>query len=466
MSQFVYTLIGFHWVAYTAVEFGHLPVPLGVLALLGFAAIAHLYLPIAGTLEFFLNRLWPAQTIVRLFRFVILISLGENIFPTIFPWNHGYPWLYVNMPIYQWADVIGMQGLSTLVLLFNLFFFSAFHAYRQKLSSKIWARPLILFGAIFSILNLTGYWKALPYRNTDSELKVLIVQANIGNFEKYLAERVADVRGPIVEKYLALTETALKDAGKPDLVMWPETAFPDYFDEPYIYRGYQAQVLNFFKDRDITLLSGGYSQNLETRRVYNGLFLFDPPGLSRQSYRKTILLAFGEYFPGAKYFPFLKKLVPAISDFDSGSGATVFNMNLTPAEKVSFGLQICYEGLFPWFSNELSQKGAQLLTNVTNDSWYGVHYQPWQHMYMTLSRAIETRRPLIRSTNTGISTAILADGSILQQSPLAQEWFGHYKVKYLKNPPHTIFERFGFLLTYLYILLLALTILKTNYAKK
>ena len=105
------------------------------------------------------------------------------------------------------------------------------------------------------------------------------------------------------------------------------------------------------------------------------------------------------------------------------------------------GPQVCYESLFPDFSKGLSDIGAQFIVNATNDSWYGTWQEPYQHLYMTLARAVEFRRPVVRVTNTGISTVALASGKVLQQSPLDREWSGLYTVPYQKNPASTFYQR-------------------------
>ena len=109
------------------------------------------------------------------------------------------------------------------------------------------------------------------------------------------------------------------------------------------------------------------------------------------------------------------------------------------------GPQICYESLFPGFSKALSDLGAQFIVNATNDSWYGSWQEPYQHMYMTLARGIEFRRPVLRVTNTGISAVVLASGEILERSPLHQEWAGLYNVPYLKKPLSTFYQRWFWL---------------------
>ena len=160
-------------------------------------------------------------------------------------------------------------------------------------------------------------------------------------------------------------------------------------------------------------------------------------------YHKTVLLAFGEYVPVLDHFPGLKRrfqqLFPTIGDYGREPGQPCLE-----AGAYKLGAQICYEGLFDRFSRDLANRGAQIIVNLTNDSWYGTWEQPYQHLYMTLARAIEVRRPMVRSTNTGFSTVILANGQVLETSPLHQEWFHLYEVPYLANPPQTIFSGWGY----------------------
>ena len=93
----------------------------------------------------------------------------------------------------------------------------------------------------------------------------------------------------------------------------------------------------------------------------------------------------------------------------------------------------------------MAQKQAQVLVNITNDSWYGSWQEPYQHLTMSLARAIEIRRPLIRSTNTGYSSLIHADGTVGKISPLNKRWFNLYKIPYYSQPPKTLFMTWGLL---------------------
>jgi len=176
--------------------------------------------------------------------------------------------------------------------------------------------------------------------------------------------------------------------------------------------------------------------------------------MTNSQYNKTLLLAFGEHIPFAEHFPFLKTWFKEVADFARGRGPSILNQG-----DIRLGAQICYESLFPTFSKSLADKGAHLIVNVTNDSWYGKSSEPYQHMYMTLARAIEFRRPLIRATNTGFTTAITAKGEIMTRSPLYVEWHHLYRVPYLEDPPVTFFQVYGIYLVpaLLWLLLIVAT---------
>jgi apolipoprotein N-acyltransferase len=189
-------------------------------------------------------------------------------------------------------------------------------------------------------------------------------------------------------------------------------------------------------------VTGAYGVDAKTNLVTNSLFLLDNNGELREPhYSKTILLAFGEYIPGAETFPFILKFMPQIGKFARGPGPTMlFEWN-----GFKMGPQVCYESLFPKFSRDLAKLGAQFIVNATNDSWYGAWQEPYQHMYMTLARGVEFRRPVLRATNTGISTVALASGEVLEMSPINASWYKLYEVPYRKNPQPTFYQNWFWL---------------------
>ncbi len=372
----------------------------------------------------------------------------------IFPWHLGYPWIWIGLPGAQFSDVIGFDGLYYFTILVNALIAWAWLAGWSPRSRerKPWALITSAL-AIFLLLNLAGLGRKNSWRQTDSTAKILAVQGNIGNFEKLQAELQRNFGTPVVQKYLELSRKGLSEKPETQLILWPETAFPDVLDSHYSSLTLHSLTRGFVQEVKTPLLTGGYSRDLRQNAVYNALFYMNAAGFQPEpTYRKSILLVFGETFPFAEYLPYMEKLFPNQGSFGRGAGPQVMNVELSsmgsPSGSLRVGPQICYEGLYSWHSAELAKKGAQVFVNVTNDSWFGWPFEPNQHLYMTLARAIEFRRPLMRSTNTGITTAITAAGDVLEKSPVGVEWTGLYEIPYMSNPPHTLYEKFGFAWTW------------------
>ena len=462
LTQFILNLIGFHWIAYTAIEFGHFPIIGGLLSLVGFASIAHLYYPVGGVIAYWLAKRFNLGATSQLIASGLAFGLCELCFSSIFPWHLGYPWLWAGFPGAQFADVIGFEGLNLLTITCNVLMTLAvmtglFRAPKER-AWKFVAATL----AIIALTNLAGLGRAEPWRKTDRELKVLAVQGNIGNFDKYMAELHSAFGIPIVQKYLSLTREGLALHPDAQLIIWPETAFPGYLDQPSMGGMLQSQVRNLLLEKRVPLLSGAYSRrNPTSQDTYNGVFFLNADGFQPvQPYHKTILLVFGETFPFSDYIPYMDKFFPEQGSFAKGSGPTVWPLMIDTKLKTyaKLGPMICYEGLYPWFAAQMSKKGAEIFVNVTNDSWFWKPFEPNQHMYMTMARAIEFRRPLVRATNTGITSAMTAAGDFLQKSPIGLEWTDELKVPYIADPPHTFYERLDAAWAWILILGLVLTL--------
>lgn len=411
-----------------------------MLALLLFSAFIHLYIPVATALAWWLRKRHKQTLGTSLIAVAILHSLFERMWPTsIFPWNLGYPLLSGGFSLAQWADVIGFAGLSTMLLLVNAWVAWIWNS-RSNIRWVRWNCFVILI--IFAALSMGAQFRARPWSETDGQLNALVVQANIGNREKIRAEKGNAFQREITDRFISLSEKGLHAAPETELIVWPETAFPGYLDGIYARLGPQSHFKQALKALGHPLLTGAYS--MESKSSFNALFLIDSGGeLLSPPYRKTVLLAFGEYLPFSGKFPILREWLPFAANFARGQGPMVFSLPRAEKKPLLLGGQICYEGLFKSLTRGLAKKGARILVNVTNDSWFGDISEPWQHLYMTFAQAIETRRPLLRVTNTGISSAIMADGSIVDRSPLREEWTGLFKIEFLENPPQTLYVTVG-----------------------
>lgn len=456
LTGFVLTLIGFNWVAHTAQEFGHFPWPVAVLVLLIFAALANIHVAFAGAIWMFIHRYFRFKKALQLMSLPVIMALANAHMQFIFHWNYAYSFLWVKWPIYQMAEVIGFQGISSLIMVLNLLFLLA----ALETSKNLKLKKFTLALCCFLFLNLLGWTleKSLP--ENDSQIKIAIVQANIGNLEKQAAEKGALYRDSILATYAQLTKKINEEHADLDFIVWPETAFPSA-----VYPGgqgdfYVDQLKKLIHEIGTPLITGGYGYNVQENQYTNSLFILNADGeFTNQHYVKTHLLAFGEYIPLAKTFPKLKEWIPA-GDFLAGQGPSTLQLG-----SLTLGPQICYEGLYPSFSVDLANQGAQIILNVTNDSWFGLWQEPFQHMIMTFARGIELRRPVIRSTNTGISSVGLANGQLLQKSPLHKEWVGVYKVPYLSQPGKTIYQMFPWLMDLFFVGLLIAIILRGHFER-
>jgi apolipoprotein N-acyltransferase len=437
-AQFTLTLIGFHWIAYVAHVFGYMPWPLAILTLLIFAALMHLYIPLALCAAWALAKKLQLSQGAALLAMAATLSLFEQHWPSIFEWNMGYPLLWTGSALTQWSDVVGFLGLSFSVYLINAWASWLF----LKKNLRLAMGTGLTLGLTLAALHWAGRERQKTWSQPESELKTLIVQANIGNAEKIQAEQGVGAQQFIADEFFALTHQGLAAHPETELVVWPESAFPDLLNSYALTRRYSSQFQAFARSIQKPILTGAFSKDAPGKAFrddYNAVFLFDELGEnSGDPYHKTRLLIFGEYIPFGRDFPWLAKLNPGGIGWGRGTGPTSLEFG-----DIGLGIQICYESLDPQFSSALVAKGAEILVNVTNDSWFGPSFEPHQHLYMTFARALETRRPLIRSTNTGISSVILADGTVLKKSPLFEKWYGLFSVKFQKNPPLTFYSRFG-----------------------
>ncbi len=450
ISQFVFNMVGFHWIYHTAAEFGHLPFIPSAIALIGFASFESLDLPIAGLLVALLKKKYSFKPLHEVLLCALSFFIVQGLYPTIFPWSLAYPWYWANWTAVQWADVVGFEGLSLFTLISQVLFWKIWQLRKDR---RMVARYGVFFLCVFSALNITGRQRGLALEekiasSDGKELKFLMVQANIGNLEKAYAEKGLQYQDHIVKEYLNLAREGLQKYPESELVVFPETALPVSLNNEVRRIPEAALVRDFVRETARPLITGAYADSIPDGNPFNSVFLFGPQADLLGYYNKTHLLAFGEYIPGGDLFPILYDWMPFISHFGRGPGPSTLTWN-----DLRFGIQICYEGLYPKFSRGLSEKGSDIFFNVTNDSWFGKSFEPQQHMIMTAARSIEFRRPMIRATNTGISTAITQTGKLLTQSPLHEKWYEMLKIKLEKDPEPTLYARFPYVVFFLAVLL-------------
>ena len=199
-------------------------------------------------------------------------------------------------------------------------------------------------------------------------------------------------------------------------------------------------------------------------QYYNSAYLIIPEEKTMGKYDKTHLVPFGEYVPFKKWLPFLGKIVAQVGNFREGEvGKTL------PWRGQQLGVQICYEIIFPGLARAMTKNKASILVNITNDAWFGKTSGPYQHFSMTVFRAVENRRSLARSANTGISGFIDPAGRILASTDLMQAAVSTQMVPMLSE--RSIYTQIGDIFARVCLALVLLTMLikivkwKTNRKK-
>jgi apolipoprotein N-acyltransferase len=238
----------------------------------------------------------------------------------------------------------------------------------------------------------------------------------------------------------------------PGVIVWPETAMPFYFqDADQRHR----EIIRISKKTGNWLLFGGPGYRMNDSGVIsysNSAFLLSPAGEYTGRYDKVHLVPYGEYVPLRKLFPFISKLVVGVGDFQAGKG--FFPLSL---EKHKVGVLICYEGIFPESGRAYKKLGANLLVNITNDAWFGNTSAPYQHLSMTVFRAVENRLFLIRAANTGISAIIDPTGRITDHTAIFERTSLSGSVKFLDEK--TFYTLYGDIFVYTCIISLPFIIL-------
>jgi apolipoprotein N-acyltransferase len=176
-------------------------------------------------------------------------------------------------------------------------------------------------------------------------------------------------------------------------------------------------------------------------REYNSALVVDPAG-ELGVYHKYILLPFGEYLPVVGDWDWMRKKFPRIAQFGVGGTPRVLDIPLAGGTTVKAAPIICYEALFADHAIAGIGAGGEVLVNLTNDAWFGSVAEKKLHLAMSALRSVETRRPQLRATNTGISALILPDGEIVNPGPVDAEASLVYQVPLVDLPP-TLIMRLG-----------------------
>lgn len=400
-----------YWLNIVFTRYGHLPwsVSMPVYLLLVFwlamfyglsTSIARLGEDVGIKAAFTLPVAWVAFDFIRSFLFsgFAWAMLGHSQFRTL--------------PLIQIADLGGVYGITLLIVLANVVLYRALRA----VSGAGVRYPVKSALTLLALLIATLFYGFSQLQNNDANaskkpMRVALIQGNIPQDVKWSPE----FREKTVDTYERLTREAVK--GGVDLIVWPESAVPFFFqDEPL-----QAErIRGLARETGAYLLLGSPAHELRNGRntFLNSAFMLSPSGETTGRADKMHLVPFGEYVPLGNVLTFINKIVVGIGDFAPGEKAVLLDAGGT-----KLGTQVCYEVIFPELARQYVRAGARVLVAITNDAWFGRSSAPYQHLSISVFRAIETRTPLIRAANTGITAIVDKNGHISTMTGLFVEGY-------------------------------------------
>ena len=306
----------------------------------------------------------------------------------------GFPWNPLCLPLtghpslLQPASLLGMHGLSALVIFAMLGLVVQLKERRFRCG---WAAVL---AAMAAWSGLTLHWE-----DRGEPARVAVIQLDLDERKRYFEGD--DLDG--LRQAARFTESLLLQ--DPALVLWPESVFIHAWEEG---KAGKSEAIRL--SRMVPLLIN--ANWFENGRVYNSALLLQNGSITGR-YAKRQLVPFGEYLPFRPLVEILglKVISRSMSDFSRGTTPGVL------AQPVPLGIALCYEIVFPHLIRPEVRGGARLLAVLTNDAWYGFSGAPEQHFRQALLRAVEFHRPLARAALTGISGFVDAHGRVIESLP-------------------------------------------------
>ncbi|VFP79824.1 apolipoprotein N-acyltransferase [Candidatus Erwinia haradaeae] len=416
---------GMHWLYFSLKMFSGLSSIVNILIIFVLTAYLALYPLLFSTL---LNILSTQNLFLRLIILSpVLWQITEflrSIVMTGLPWlQFGYT--QINGPLKGIAPLMGEEAITFfLVILSGLLVYAV--RYRQILSIV----SVIIIIVLCWSLSFITWFVAVPERTVD----VTLVQGNMPPLLKWDLNDLTNT----LNTYIRLSAPYV---GKTSIIIWPESAIPDLEANQQLFLKYQDKQ---FRNSGTALITGIIDSRIKNNfyHTYNAIIVIGNVKpyhyLSKNRYQKSHLVPFGEYIPCISCLRYLISFFHfPESTFSCGKylqpQLDVLGYYLTPA--------LCYEVAFKQRMRDNFRQETDFLLTMSNDAWFGDSIGPWQHLQMAQMRALELGRPLLNSTNNGITTIINANGEITNIIPQFQS--NALRAKVTPTTGLTPYARFG-----------------------
>jgi apolipoprotein N-acyltransferase len=391
-----------------------------------------------------------------------LLKLADHLFPVkgyilqIFIWLAyeflrtkgflGYSYGVIGYSQYNFlsligiSDITGVAGVTFIVIYPSIIIGNALKNGIKEFRAnyRIWIKPSGIWLILFSLFITYGYFSKVDYSDSP-RWRTALIQHNINSWRSGI-----EVFEEALDKLIYLSEKAQEE--NPDTIIWSETSFVPSINYYMKTRSDRRRVeliqkLYDYMDRSqVPLILGNNDLivNGKTSVNYNSVFQYEN-GQLVDKYYKTHLVPFTEHFPYENILPGLYNYILSlhVDFYGKGDEYTVFDQN-----GIKLGPLICFEDTFGYLSREFVLQGADVLLNLTNDSWSSEYACNIQHMAIAVFRTVENRRSMVRSTTGGYTTVIDPNGRrIGELEPFTDSYLVTDTPVYNKRT--TIFTKFG-----------------------
>ncbi|SVA28649.1 uncharacterized protein METZ01_LOCUS81503 [marine metagenome] len=383
-------VLGLYWLYISIHTVSGGPIWLAILLIVILSVFMALYYALAGYLISISYTKFQSQSLTLLIiapSIWVLIEWFRGWFLSGFPWfSVGYS--QTNTYLSNWAPIGGIYMVSWICgicagLLALIYLGKGQHSYKA-------AAALITIITVSLLLGMFSWTQS-----TGEKFTVSLVQGGIQQERKWLPGEFS--------KTLDLYKSSLITSNKSDLVVWPEVAIPSIASN---VESYLDDLKKVVKENQIQMLLFGILTSDKTSgEIRNSMMAI---GSSDVVYHKRHLLPFGEYFPVPDLIrSWLQSM--GLPNRDIQRGNTIQDM--PQLSNILIAPSICYEDIF---GSELLGyfPEANLLVNITNNAWFGKSFASEQHFQMSIMRAIESGRYLLRATNTGVTAIVEPDGTV------------------------------------------------------
>jgi apolipoprotein N-acyltransferase len=364
----------------------------------------------------------------------------------------GFGWYFLgytqheNLLLRQIADLTGVYGITWLIWFANATIVTGWDWQQKLVTRRSFVIPLTTAFVLLLISHAYGLLRTFGIEFEDGP-NVALVQGNL--------EQDLKMEGglQVANHFSDLSDQAYRQNPKPDLIVWPETSFPWYWLDAddgipgtKLPNGWiierdliVEQVLKRWNTGVLLGLNALIDEGDEKAWKYNSAVLIHPQISKVSRYDKMHLVPFGEYVPLVEFFPWLKIFTPYQNDYSCkrGEKRTVFQLP-NAKRPYYFGMLICYEDSDPTLGRKYGihhsdRPDVDFLVNISNDGWFKGTEEHEQHMAIARFRAIEARKPLVRSVNMGISGIVDGNGTVVQLP--GKDWASSKRVTGIVSGP-------------------------------